>query len=315
MMKKTLIVLIAILIAFLVSVEAKPESLKKSFVPADVDWMIHVDVDKFKTTRLHSYLMENEKISKVKQLNAEVGEKLKVDFFNDIAGVTVFGKGEGEENAVVCINGKFDRAHILGLLEAEGKYKEIKHGNFTIYNWDKDEFGTFASGDLILLSPNGEAIKNALDVISGKKESVASSSRFAELADIPSDAYLSATVNDLASKLMGSDKPVMLKKIKSAVVSARESNDNFAFNIAVTAAAPEDAEKMEQAINGILALVSLQMAEKETELNFAESLKVMRSGNKIQIELSMPNKDLFDVMLGKKDISHIFKLHDLPPFS
>jgi hypothetical protein len=314
-MKKTLIVLIAILVAFLVSVEAKPESLKKSLVPADADWLLHFDADKFKSTQLHSFLMKNEEISKIREKSVQIGEKFKLDFFNDIAGVTLFGKGEGEENAVVCINGNFDHEHILGLLEAEGSREEIKHGKFTIYNWDNNEYGAFVGDDLILLSQNGNAMKAVLDVISGKKESIESSQMFSELKNVPSDAFLMATANDIASKLIGSDKPVMLKKINSAVLSARENKENFALNLAVTAEAPEDAEKMEQAINGILALVSMQLAEKDTGFNITESLKVSRSGNKIQIELSYPNKELIDVILGKKDISHLFSLDEFHPFT
>jgi hypothetical protein len=303
-MKKTMVILMVILSLFISAPAAKGTSLERSLVPAETDWLIHFDMEKYTSTRFSDLVMKEEGTSKIRKKHQRFARIYKVDLMKDIKGITVYGQGTGKKKAVVCLRGEFDRDHLLGLLKEETTFDEIAHGKFTIYKWNSRQFGTFASDQLVLLSSNEEAIKSALDVISNKKENITSSPLMSQISEIPSEAFLMAAVKNISS--MAKNKPVILRKMKRAAFSITEMEQNLAFMLNIDVETPEDARRMEQIITGLLAMAKMQLEEKGKELKLPEDLKATVQDNRVRIDLAYPAVNFMEIILGKRKIPQLF---------
>lgn len=314
-MKKTIIILVAILLALILAPAIRGTSLQKSFIPADTEWIIHFDMEKYTSTQLNGIIMKEEGATRIKKKSEKFARKYKVDLLKDVKGITIYGKGTEDKKAVVCITGKFDRNYLLSLLKKETSYREISYGKHIIYNWDDEDFGTFASDQLILLSEDEEAVKTSLDLISGKKKNITSSPLTSSLNEIPADAFLMAAVGDISSITKSRTKPVILKKMGKAVFSIREKQENLALKLDFDVKSPEDAVQIEQIIRGLIAMVNMHQEEKDSKLKLSKSIKLTTQDKNIQLELIYPTVDLVEMTLGKRKISRLFIPEGLGPLT
>lgn len=307
-MRKIIILIVAILLILVFFPELKAASIQKSIIPADAKWVIHFDMKKFSSTKLHELIMSDEGTIKVRKKTARIFKLYKFDPLKDIASVTIFGKGKDEEDTVVYVEGNFDKEYLLSLLEAETKYKEIPYDKYTIYSWDRDDFGVFVTDNLVLFSENEAAIKAALDVISGKKENITSSPMIAYVEAIPPEAFITAVANDISSLAGEKGKAVILKKTRMASFAIMERAENIALNLNVTTESPQDAEKMEQIINGLIAFGEMQLDESMVGMKMLEDINIGISvdKNKVRMNVTCPLEKFIEFISGRKKFSSIF---------
>jgi len=298
-MKKTIILIVTILLALLLCTEAMAVSIQKSIISADANWVVNIDMKKFTSTRLYELLMNDESTVKIRKRTDKHIRKFKFDPFKDITSITAYGTGKDEEKTVVCLSGNFNKDHILSVLEEETEHKEISYGKHIIYSWGHDDFGVFVDSNFVLLSGSEEAIKTALDVISGKKENLSSSPMMNYVKEIPADAFLMAVVDDISSLAGKHEKAVILKKTGMASFSIMEKKEDIAINLKFTTGSSEDAKNVEQMIKGLIAFANLQLKEKKEELELLQRLNISIDGNRIRMGFTYPVEKLFDVISGR----------------
>ncbi len=299
-MKKAVIFFVIILLTLFFLCELKATPLQKSIIPAETEWLIHFDVEKFISTRIGDQLLNNENILGLRSKNDRFHNKYQIDILNDINGVTIYGFGKDEKNIVTCLRGNFDREYLLGLLAVEESHREIPYGKFTIHRWNYHEFGAFADDHLALLAQDETAIKEALDVIAGKKANITASSLMPYLNEIPSNAFFVALAKDI-SELAGLETKVFVfKKTESAFYTLTEENENIHMKLNITAKTPEDAKNMESVIRGLISLATMQMEEADITVRIPqEEIKIATEGKKVLVEMFYPAKELIEILLGR----------------
>jgi len=305
-MKKLILFLTAFLLALTLGLiggtPAKDPSLQLSAVPADAQWALYIDFQRLSSSAMFKAFGGEHKMAMVQGKADDFFKKLRIDPEKDLKGVTVFGLGKGEEDAVVALSGKFDRVHLTSLVKAETSHEEIPHGKQTIYSWDDDEFGAFAADDLILLGGNEQAIKSALDAMEGKKMDAAPPLLARALKE-SANAIMVFGVRNVSGLLEEHDKPVILTKMKSAEGSVAESGENLSLQINILAENAQVAKDVEQAIRGLIAIANLQLKEAEAQA-FAEAIKIAVDGENVRINAAYPLNKLFPLLRDKaKDLS------------
>jgi hypothetical protein len=290
--------------------EIMATNLQKSIIPAEASWVIHFDLEKFAATQIGNHLLTEEDALGLGKKNDNFLKKYKINLKEDIDGITVFGIGKGERNIVACLQGNFDRNYLLGLLDAEDSHKEIPHGQYTIHNWDGDEYGVFAGENLALMGPSEEAIKLALDVIAGKKANIASSPMNEYLKEIPSNAFLAALANDISSLAGSKSKMFIIKKTESAMFSLAEIKENFNIRLNFTVKTLEDAQNMENVLRGLISLANMQLEEMKTKFKVPEDVVIATKGKKVYVEMNYPSKALLDIAMGKTKLSALHHIAD-----
>ncbi len=307
-MKKATIIFVTVLLALFFCCELKASAVQKSIVPADADWVIHLDLEKFTSTQIGKYLLKEEGAVKLMKKNEQFKKRYQIDLLKDIEGITVFGLGKSEKKTVVCLKGNFDRDYLLGLLAMEESHKEIPYGKYIIHNWDRHEYGVFADEHLALLGPSEGVIKLALDVLAGKKANITSSPMNSFMNEIPSHAFLAAMAKDVSALAKGTSKVFLIKKTESALFTLAEEKENINILLNFTVKTLEDAKNMESVVRGLISLANMQLEESRREINIPEDIKIETKGQKVLIEISYPTKSLLDIALGKAGFSGLHLL-------
>jgi hypothetical protein len=298
-MKKIFVFLLALIMAALFTSNICAANLKTAMIPDDTDWIIHFDVEKFSTTELSKFLL-GEGMGMFHKTRKTVLEKFKVKLLKDIKGITIFGSGKDEDNAVVSIAGDFNKEFLLTMLGFEETHKEVKYGDFILHQWDHDHCATFATDKLIIAGEKEEAVKRVLDVYKGKGKNIASSKMMEYLKNIPADAFLRAVAKDISS-ISEDDSPVILKKVGMAFFMALEKNDNLKLKLSLNTDSVETAKNIEQIVNGFIALAELGVHNKEEiKLRLLESVKMSIKGSTLQIELIYPTEELVKILAHER---------------
>jgi len=309
-MKKAVIIMVTVILAMFFCCELLATNLQKTIIPAEANWVIHFDLEKFASTQIGNHLLNEQDALGLGKKNSKFKEKYQIDLLEDINGVTVFGFGKGEKNIVACLQGNLNQDYLLELLGAEESHKEIPYGEYTIHNWDRNEYGAFASDNLALMGPNQDMIKLALDVIDGKKANISSSPMNDYIKEIPSNAFMAAMAKDISSLAEGKSKVFIIKKTESAMFSLAEIKENFNIRLNFTVKTLEDAQNMENVLRGLISLANMQLEELKTGFKVPEDIVIETKGKKVFMEMNYPSRALLDIALGKTKFSALHLLAD-----
>jgi len=316
-MRKLVVILIAtlalIMCLFAAGSAARDTDSQMSLIPADALWVLHLNMERFTSSVMFKTLSEEGGLAKMQNKGGQFLQKLKIDPLRDIQNVTVFGRGKEDEDAVVAISGNFDKSYLLGLIKSEETRKEIPYGKHTIYNWDSDEFGVFATDNLILLSENEGGIKLALDAMAGKVQNILKSPSFARLLDESRSAIVVAATNDLSGLAGERGGPVMLTKMRNAAGSLTEVGEMVALKIDIGTESAQVAKEIEQAIRGLIAIVNLQIKDAEA-LALTQNINIAVDGESVRIEAAYPIAKFIQVVKKRSALPHL-SLDKLSPLS
>src|SRR5215213_5405966 len=96
---KTMLFLAA---ALALALPSRADGLKQNLVPANSRWVLHLDAEAFRKTRIGAMIIEDKAESKVRQVKQD--SKLDLDFsFNKITAITAFGPMVGDQKDGVMV--------------------------------------------------------------------------------------------------------------------------------------------------------------------------------------------------------------------
>jgi hypothetical protein len=302
MAKKILIILVLTLAALALVLPIWAGPVPVSVIPDGTRWIAHLDMQKFVSTQLFQYL---EKDGRLEIRDRDLTHRLRIDPFKDITGLTVFGLGQGEKQAVFAVAGRFDKTHLLALLDLDEKHEEIPYGGFTIYmtnggHGTSHGYGAFINDGLIVYTESRTAIETILDTAAGKAKNFSSSTLAAAFKDLPAGAFLSGIAEDLT----GLDRDIRRSKIaeaaKGLLFTAQEKGDDFQVRLQVTTDSPESAKNMADIVQGFIALGKMSQGEGRRGIpaSLTSGLQVKMDGNVVRLELDIPSREVADFTSG-----------------
>jgi len=285
--------------ALILAIPVWPGTVPASLVPEGVRWVAHLDMEKFVATKLYEYLEGDGRFEvKVRDLS----RWFKIDPSKDITGLTVFGSGPGEEHAVVAVAGRFDKARLLTMIGLDEEHKEFPYGAYTLYSTDDDEFGAFVNDGLIVLSESREAIEKVLDTAAGKVKDFAASELSVALKGVPSGAFLSGVVANLAGLGKEINQSKLVEKASGLFFLAQEKQDVFQVRAQVTADSPESAKDMADLAQGLIALGRLSEGQGRAAgfASLIDGLQVKLEGKIIRLEFDGTSREIADLLSHRR---------------
>tara|TARA_B100001939_G_scaffold294023_1_gene266862 strand:+ start:516 stop:1511 length:996 start_codon:yes stop_codon:yes gene_type:complete len=273
---------------------AAAEGLKAKQVPANAQWIAHVDIDGFKTSKLGKFTL-----GRLKDVAAPidaVAAMLQFDPRKDLSDITAYGnhsKADQPENAAVLLNGRFKPDHLMTLLKAGEGLKVEKAGKHQLLEWTKDketEYGSIVNEKLLVLGTNRKMVAQALKTVDGKVDTLNAK----KLKDLKLDkgAYIMLGMASLEGLPIPPEAKI-LENVKSIGVTLGEKGDNLEAGVSLYAANAEFAEQIQQMLQGLLALVQLQ-AGNATEpqareaAEFLKGAKLVQEGQLVRLTLAVP---------------------------
>ena len=303
-MKKSMIFLLVMVMCLFVASMLLAIPSQEELVPENAQWAIHIDMEKMMSTRLGQNL-QDEDVHVWTWKRKHMHKTLRFDPIKDLKSVTVFwGESMGSE-PVALIRGKFNRKHLLGLLEDEDSYRQTTYGKTTVHHWDDNDFGAFYGEDMIVYSESEKSLIAALDALTGKSKGVPVS-KFVPSRMMSKDVFITAFAADIPS-LKKHDRSFILEKMESMNMTASERGDKLDIRLHLMTVAAKDAENMKHVIRGLMAMADLKLEEIESKTKISDVVQISTEGKELHLQLVYPVEELLDIILGKKNLD-IFQL-------
>ena len=293
---------VACIVASLLAAPLLAAPLQKEQVPADVKWVLHVDMEGFMASKTGTVVLEEAKKQGLNQLLAFLKVSFSFDLTKDLKNITIYGFEYGDNVGVVLLKAKFDREKILNILKANETYKEINSGQFIVHNWvdpknEEEKFGCFVSDDLAVIAPSMDAMKKALDVLDKKADNLTKPSAVVAPPN-SKGAFLTAAMTELPAVGKGKPEAAMFNKLSAGSMELGESGDKLFLHVTLAAKTAQAADDLRKMAEGFLAFFDLAQSgadDKDTQSPVPPELaavlkdvKVMTQDKSVKLDVDTP---------------------------
>ncbi|MBI3415595.1 MAG: hypothetical protein HY043_09805 [Verrucomicrobia bacterium] len=292
---KHVIFLCAAMLACHSPVKAGP--LIKEQIPADAKWLLHLDGDNLRGTKLGDYLF-NQVLGK--QL-AGAGEQFHFDFSNvlqKVGSLTAYGtdfKKGPEANGVLLINSDGEtRKALQGLLAAQlladtnGPVKKMEQDSRTLYSIANEIFLTLEADRPVIVSKSRSEIDRVHEVLAGKGPSVAANKTFSGYPTMSNGFFFIGVAEGFSAPDIIPPQAKALQMADGGRLALGESADRLSLNLSLRGKSAEVTKQIQQVLEGMVALISLGQPENEDLMQLARSTKVSSTPEIVTLMMEFP---------------------------
>ena len=248
------------------------DQLDRSRLPADVDVVVHLDIEGLRRTQLWRYMESSEEFHiSVSELD-EFRTRFGIDLLNDVRSATVYKTRDEEEPTVAILHMAPSVDEALKRMQGEAGYRSIERSGITLHTWgdpDDEEDAAYASvhplrgGDrLVVVAANPEDAVRAARVVRGEEESLANVREPALRVQPAPGSFLYVSAVEIpglgaeftpASQVFGLAQGIQL--------DLGEAGGYLQAHVRVVTESPEQAQSVAAVINGVIGLGNLASLE------------------------------------------------------
>jgi hypothetical protein len=299
MKRRWIFIVVLLVVAGGLSAFASP--LNPAQLSRQANWVLHADMDMFKTTTLSAFL---------RQKSADAGIEEKMDSFksrfsfhpiDDVHGVTIYGFDTSQDRAVVLIHAEFKTEKIVGLLQEP---QMVTYGPHTIYSWNNEtckkknsrEYGAVRGGNLIVMAGSMDAVQKALDVLDGTSENASTGSYLSGYIAEPGQFFY-VRADRVCEIAKDDSENVMLKQVEQFLMTAGEINGHFQSRVDMGIPTQEKAVEFEQIIRGLIAFGLMDTQQNTPELTPAlKAIQIQSGAGLLSLWMDYKSAELVDVL-------------------
>ncbi|KPK75516.1 MAG: hypothetical protein AMJ79_11045 [Phycisphaerae bacterium SM23_30] len=288
-MKKALLVLF---VCVWLTNSAWSDQLDLAQVSAEANWLVHFDYDQFNGSTISKLV--SEELAKP-DVEAEIAKFVEIFSFhplNDIRGITLYGRDDDPEKALVIIKGQFERATLLGLLDQAQNHQIIPYETFDIHSWltDKNEmaYGAFFTDNTVLLASRLNSVQQGLSVLGGTLENAQVRGQFTLIQPTQQGEFFQVAATDFSHMVQDDDAPYVLKNTRELNLAVGEWQGNLFFDFTCDVAEAQRAVNVANLFKGIFAVTALVFEKKLPEVTqFAQDVQIVSEGNIVYVSASI----------------------------
>ena len=288
-MKKLLMVLAAIIL--LVEAPGLAGPIKLEQVSGNASWVVHANQQQFRKTQTGQLVRKELVNLGIEDNITNFATIFSFHPLDDVRDVTIYGTGKDRQNAVVLIDGFFDKERLLSLIRMNPEYKETKYADIVLHQWldenqkdpnNKMMYGCFYKDDLIVISSGLDAVKKEVDVLKGSAKNAANGI-FNQTALNNEGAFLQAAGKRVGEMVEGEDpQAAALKQSDQLGLAIGENDGKFYIDVGLIAKSEEAAQSITKMLEGIIAFVSLPNEQQPLLAELAKKIKVSCEHQKVQ---------------------------------
>ena len=301
---KSLICLLIIPITFSESGRALP--LQKSMVPEDAKWMVHLDVDALRESKLGDMLLNKMLAAHLEQMKAQ----FKVDgqlILKKLHSLTAFGndfKGGPQADGVLVLSGEEETQKIVegflaaqNLQDAKGAIQKLQEEPFVLYSINNEIFVSPRLSGHIVVSKSRKQIEEVRDVLAGKAKA-GKGEAFSGYAKVPNSFFFLAVAEGFNDNAALPAQAKILKMAEGARIALGEKADLVFLNLALKAKDPDVIQQIRQVVEGMTALVALGQSENKELLELVQATKVSSTDKTVTVNIEYPLSKVFGHLEG-----------------
>jgi hypothetical protein len=301
---KKLTRILALILPLAIPAGAGP--LQRQEVAAEAKWLLHLDLDKLRSTPEGASLIGEVADRVLAEPKAVL--KREVDFdldFTKASSITAYG--DYSSNSVLLVKTDLDVEKLVdAALVQMAKYKNLS--SWPVDKSVRDGVLTYTFPDqvsiwirpdkLILFSKTRAAIERANEVLAGRTANIASSSTFSDFPEGQKGFFFFGAAEgfnaarDLPTETrtngLTNPKAKILKLTESGRVIIGQDAEQVFVTFSLKAKTAEVVTQMQQVIQGMIALASLTASDNEVIQPLTDSAKVSTAGNTVSLNLSFP---------------------------
>ena len=291
-----------IYLAVFLSVAAAPgwsSPLQRELVAPDAKWLLHVDLENFRQTKLGTFVVHEV----MEQALKEVKTNLKFDavhVFSKLKSVTAYGSdyemGKEAKGVVVVKTDVETRKALEGLLVAQilqntnGPIRKVQNEPFTVYTMNNDIFASAHEG-ILLLGKSRSQLERTHEIIAGKTRGLKNGKAFSDFPETPNGFFFLAVAESFGQNQNIPPQARILQMADGARIVLGERADNLFLNLALKGKTAAVTKEIQQVIEGMVALVSLGQSENKELMQLVKSTRVSGADRIVNLALEFPIAD------------------------
>lgn len=288
----------------------RADVLDKSRVPAEARWVAHVDVEALTRSTLFTALRAQDGTFDMGGDLAELKAEFGIDPFVDLDSMTVYCADKSPERAVILMTGSEKLDAALTRLQEQPGYRTEKEGAHTLHVWSQDEetwYGWMLRRDatanrVVVMSANRDDVLSGVAVVEGARPSLATQRDGLVLATPAPGSFLFAATTENLTELNDIEATSRVFKLAQTMsIDVGEDRGALFAHAIVDTKSPEDALKIQQVLQGAVALVGLMSDEHGIGSHVSSLVGALRfqcSGSRLTADFRYDVKALLEVFAG-----------------
>ena len=285
---------IALAAAFL-AITTLAGPLDKALVASDAKWVVHLDIEAFRASKLGSHIVTD--ILQPKLEASPLGKKSNLSInLTNLSSLTAYGPtfekdGEGILILKTSADVKKDLDTLVGMASLSGDDEKMitmeQHAPFAIYKLKDNMLFTPMVGGTLVAAKSRQQLERAREIVSGNGETLAKTDAFKTFPDVPKGFFFLGMAQGLNDEVKIPAQAQVLREADGGRLVIGENERNIFVNLVFRGKSEESTTKIQQVMQGIVALVSMSQQNKEvTEL--ANSAKISGEGKNVSVTLQFP---------------------------
>jgi len=279
--------------------------LDKTKVMKEATWTVHLDVDQFRQSVLGKEII-NELTAR--GVIGKLDNFAKVFSFhpiNDIQCVTLFGQDKDPQKAAAIIRGTCNPATLIAMVGMNPYYEKSEYGTYTIHSWIDDkkgpdgprQYGCFYNPTTLLMGMGKETLQQSLDVLDGKHANAVGNAMFNQFAEGSHGVMVSLFAEKTGETVNGIQEAAILQQTNRIAMLFGEKNNASYVDILLQARNAAEATKIQQFVQGMLAMASLSVADKNPKLDqFISAVNLQCNDDTVRAQFNWDSKDLIAIL-------------------
>lgn len=278
--------------------------LNKAEISANAKWVVHLDADKFLTSKIGKLLIDENANADLKKGLDALRATIHFDPLKDVKSVTLYGDSFNKDGGVAVLKGS-PNADAINAVEKiiilSKTYEKISHGTKVIHKWidekkQKPSVLCFYSPGVTVAGGDINQVKAAIDRLDGKKEGLKANTGLM----VPDSAgFLVASARKDEGK-EGPANATVLKNAEWLAVSVKNLGENVDIEAKLGANSAENAKQIEQMVRGLAAFLALSAAQNEAAADIAKALSVNIDNCTIGVNFSYGAEPLYKLIKNHK---------------
>ena len=291
-------------------------SLNNEQIAADAKWVLFLDADGFRSTRVGDYFIKEILGKKLSKAQDDLKRHLNFDLdLSKINSVTVYGTDyqSPKSNAVLLIRtgldvqGALDAAMLLmvnaGTNQPEA-VKKIERDGITVYSIHDAVCLSIQPGNLLVIGQSPEATQKAVRVLLGKSPSLASGRTFTDFPGMRKAFFFLGMAEGFSSDTALPPQARVLQMADGGCLVLGERADQLFLNLALKAKTEEVVTQMQQVIQGLVALAALGQPDNKDLMQLTQSVKISAADKVVSVSAEYPVEKAIQKLSEQKAKHH-----------
>jgi hypothetical protein len=276
--------------------------LVKANVDQNAKWLLHIDLDQFRTSKLGQFLINDVIVKQVNALKAEDDSGFLtnmdvVKIIGQLHSLTAYGTSfeTGDKfDGLLMLQVEPETRKILEgaaaglLLNGDGMLTKTNEDGYTYYSMKDEVFASPLENGTILFSRSKGKIKHAASIIAGKSKNLTHSKSFSDFPAVSENFIFLAVAEGFQDNLQIPPEAKVLKQADGARIVLGEKKGDVFVNIALKAKDSEVVTQIRQVVEGIIALGSLSQSENKELQDLIQSIKVTATEKVLSVNAAYP---------------------------